>query len=685
MNRALDSLEDYPIESLQRTSARTIKLLKSLNITTLLDLLDHVPLRYEDYRTHLFIKELSSAPNEKKYTFSAKVKKFSMMTTMKRMTLQKVVFTDGDEITLTWFNQPYLRQVFKPEVSFSLSGMLRSDGQFMPEEYEESAPLNDLVHTGKIIPIYSQTRGLSSKTIRSKIFNVLRSYEDKINEILPEEIVQNNLLNDRKEAYLKIHFPHSHEDITFARRRLAFDELFSVQLASHFIREQWHTKIVRTSFNIKGHVKDLDQLIANQPFSLTKSQQRSLKEIYKDLEKPYPMNRILQGDVGSGKTIIAAGALYASYLNGNTSLLMAPTEILAKQHYKSLQNIFCKLDPKEQPKIILITSNTKSKEKAKNGQEIIVGTHALISKKNIYSNVGLVVIDEQHKFGVVQRAQLKEKGINPHLLAMTATPIPRTAALTLYGELDLSTLDEMPAGRIPIKTHVVPSQKRQDAYVWIGDKIKNEHIQAFIVCPLIEDSSAESLKNVKAASTEFERLTKDVFPNISLKLLHGRMKEKEKDEVMSGFAEGAFDILVTTPVVEVGIDIPKAAVIIIEAPERFGMAQLHQLRGRVGRSDIPSYCLLFPEKSSDRLNFFAQTQNGFKLAEFDLTHRGSGTVYGTAQHGYSELKIASLTDTELIHASQQAVKIFAEKFTIEKFPLLAKRLHRYKIDFIARD
>jgi ATP-dependent DNA helicase RecG len=428
-------------------------------------------------------------------------------------------------------------------------------------------------------------------------------------------------------------------------------------------------------------------LIEQLPFKLTKAQKRVINEIINDFKKPYPMNRFLYGDVGSGKTVVAAIASYVSYLNHYQTLLMAPTEILAQQHFQTISKLLHRFNDF---KISLLTATHKPKPEQLKQSHLVIGTHALIQKKVNFDKVGLVIIDEQHRFGVNQRAQLRQKGINPHLLTMTATPIPRSLFLTFYGELTLSYIDEMPKGRLPIKTYVVPKEKRDACYQWIKEKIDKEKIQVYLVCPLIEESDVETMISVKAAKKEFQYLKNKIFTSYKLGLLHGRMKAEEKDLVMRQFKDHKIDILVTTSVIEVGIDVPNANIIVIEGSERFGLAQLHQLRGRVGRSDKQSYCFLFTEKSDpailSRLNFFAKNLNGMRLAEYDLQHRGPGEVFGLRQHGFINLKIASLTNFHLIEKVKNAVNYFLHnQFDKINHSLLKERLLSYQTDFVSRD
>jgi ATP-dependent DNA helicase RecG len=451
-----------------------------------------------------------------------------------------------------------------------------------------------------------------------------------------------------------------------AKERLAFEELFFIQLTATHRKSLWKKERKGNIFHIASFAKDIQKLKESLPFTLTTAQEKAVADIFLDMQRSQPMNRLLEGDVGSGKTVVAALAMYMSYLNGYQSILMAPTEILAIQHHKTISKI---LEPFGL-EIAIRTGSKKSEIKEKQ-PHIIIGTHAVLSHKVHLDTVGLVVIDEQQRFGVEQRSILRKKGVHPHVLSMTATPIPRTVALTLYGDLDLSFLDEMPKGRQIIKTWVVPEKKRDAGYRWIEKQLMETKSQAFIICPFIEES--ENMTTIKAATKEYERLKKQVFPKRKLGLLHGRMKEKEKHAVLVDFKNKKYDILVATPVVEVGIDIPNATIIVIEAAERFGLAQLHQLRGRVGRGDKQSYCLLFTDNpqatTKERLKALETMHNGAKLAEVDYKLRGPGEMYGISQHGRVKLKIASFGDSELmITTKKEAENLYPH---LAKYPLLS--------------
>lgn len=684
-------LDKIPIESLPSTSIVTIRRFKSLGINTYWDLLNYFPNRFEDYS---MISRIGKLQEGEIVTITGEVKQAKNQYVRKRFTIQNVTVADeSGEIGLVWYNQPYLIKLFQEKKFLSVAGEVKHNSKqlyLQPKEYEfhtEKDP-QIRIHTGKLVPIYPTKRGLSSRTIREKIFYIVRDYLvnnfSPILEILPPEIIIFHDLIPEEKAYKNIHFPKDERFMKAARQRLSFDEFFIIQLSAQLIKKRWKEEKIGFLFKVKEFMPPIVQFIKQLPFTLTGDQKKVLDDIFYDLSKKHPMNRFLQGDVGSGKTVVAAVACYLAYQNGYQTLFMAPTEILAFQHYQTLRNLF-------KNSKVRVGLQTKSKKITKtSGYDIIVGTHALLNEKVKFNKIGLVVIDEQHRFGVRQRALLKAKGINPHLLTMTATPIPRTVALTLYGELDISTISEMPKGRVPIKTFLVPKKKRNDGYEWIKKLVGEEKTQVFIICPLIEESDHETMQSIKAATKEYEYLSKNVFGNLKLGLLHGKMKSKEKDLIMKQFKDKKVDILVATPVVEVGIDIPNATVMMIEAAERYGLAQLHQLRGRVGRANKQSYCLLFTEKEelqiNNRLSFFAKNSNGADIAQYDLQKRGPGELYGTRQHGFSALQIATLSDYALIEKTNKAAQSFLKKYKdLDAFGPLKKRVEKYQLDQIARD
>lgn len=676
--------------------------LAQLNLLTVRDLINHFPFRYDDFSETVQINE---AQLNQKVTLKGEIWSIKNIYTRSRKVLTQAVFNDGtNSINLTWFNSSYLTKSILVGDRLQVSGRLTKYGSklsiIMPV-WEKDTNLNESrrtnhehLHTGGLIPVYPETEGLSSKWLRTKLAQILPKVELFIEDPLPEEI-KNNML-PLKEAYKKIHFPQSEDDIKKSHERLEFDEIFWIQLKTLIVKNLWKDKKPVEKFRIDDLRFKIDGFKKSLPFSLTNSQQQVLNEIFADLEKGKPMNRLVQGEVGSGKTVVAAIASYVAYLNGYKTQYMAPTEILAFQHYETFKKLLEPMGLKigiytgSRKKVhgsSLVSSSKKTKpttrpffesNKLTNNQltsDVIIGTHALLSGKLDVSDVGLIIIDEQQRFGVQQRAYLRNKAKIPHFLTMTATPIPRTVALTLYGDLDLSIITELPKGRIPVKTHFVPTKKRKDAYGFIQKRIE-EGEQVYIITPLIEIS--ETLATVRAAKDEFENLQK-IFPKLKLGLLHGRLKSKEKEEVLNDFKDKKLDILVSTSVVEVGVDVPNATIMVIEGAERFGLAQLHQLRGRVGRGNTQSYCFLFSsnEDSStvSRLKNLERISDGLKLSEIDLKIRGSGEIFGLRQSGRFDLKLASFNDLELIEKTRTAAEgILENSPTLDKYPALKVKL-----------
>ncbi len=575
------------------------------------------------------------------------------------------------KIMVVWFNQPFLIKTLYPERLVSLSGKVgwfsRKLCLTSPDYEILDSEEGETFHTGRFVPIYAETAGLSSKWIRTKIRGAFA--EVSIEEYLPQDFLTRKNFIGFKEAIRKVHFPKDLKEVEEGRRRLAFNELLNLQLKSEFRKLNWSKNKVKNKLKVVA--PEINQFIDSLPFKLTESQDKAIAEIVNDLKKDLPMNRLLEGDVGSGKTVVAAVGAFVSFLNGYQSLIMAPTQILANQHYQTLKALFDKFNVR----ISLITSDIKKIELGRS--DVFVGTHSLIHSKVDFDKVAFVVIDEQHRFGVEQRQHLVKKTGTPHVLTMTATPIPRTVALTTYGDLDLSVLTESPKGRLKITTWVVLEMKRKGAYKWIEKEIKGKKSQAFIICPLIEDSLSETLADVKSVTTEFEKLKK-IFKDLKLGLLHGRLKPKEKEKILKNFKDGKIDILVSTPVVEVGIDIPNATIMVIEAAERFGLAQLHQLRGRVGRSEKQSYCLLFSNFHSGtayaRLKAMEKSHSGFELAELDLKLRGPGEIFGTAQSGFPELKVASWGDIELTKEAKDVASDIIKN--PKEYPLLKTKFEK---------
>jgi len=618
------------------------KRLEKIGIKTFKDLIYHIPARYLDFREKSPISRLSIGES---ITIKGKVDSIKNLYTRSGKKIQLAQVSDkSGSVDVIWFNQPFLIKTIKEGETYSFSGKVDWFGR-------KKAMISPLINTFGIVPIYPETYGISSKWLRGKIKTAYQLIGGEITEYLP----QTYGFLDLPSAIKEIHFPNDPDRAKKARERLAFDELLALQITNLKRKSAWQKN--HPVYNLEINRKEINQFIDNLPFKLTVSQNKVIDEIIEDLQKPYPMNRLLEGDVGSGKTVVAAAAAFIAFLNGCQSVIMAPTQILAQQHFDTLNNL---LQPFK-VRISLITSAITEKDLGR--CDIFVGTHSLIHQKINIDKVALVVIDEQHKFGVEQREHLVKKigkkNISPHVLTMTATPIPRTVALTFYGDLDLSTLNETPEGRQKITTWVVPKEKRDNAYKWIDKNIQKIGSQVFIVCPLIEESESETLKDIRSVTKEYQSLKK-IFKGRKLGLLHGKLKMEEKNKVVDDFRSRKLDILVATPVVEVGIDIPNATIMVIEAADRFGLAQLHQLRGRVGRSDIKSYCLLFyqneGEKSKARLTAMEKGISGFKLAELDLKLRGPGEIFGLRQSGIPELKIASWTDIDLIKKAKEAAE-----------------------------
>lgn len=657
MSSADDSVQNLPF-----VGPSYAKRLEKLEITSIKNLLEHVPHRYLDFS---LTSDINRVQVGETVTVKGQIISFKNQYTRSGRAMQ--ILTVGDKtgsLEAIWFNQPFLAGTMRVGQTISLGGKLDFFGRkvaMLSPEYEIEKQGIASIHTGRLIPIYPETAGISSKWLRRIIHSAFEKYSDDFEEFLPNEILKKYSIIEYKKAIKNIHYPESSSEAEIGKKRLAFNELLMLHLANIKRKKLWQKHELANKLTID--VKTIDKFVEDLPFKLTSSQEKTLNEILKDLAADTPMNRLLEGDVGSGKTVVAAIAAFASFSNGLQSVIMAPTQILATQHFNTLNRIF----DKYKIRISLVTSQKKDINIG--STDIFVGTHALIYDKLDFSKVGLIVIDEQHRFGVEQRTLLvkktKKKSIVPHVLTMTATPIPRTVALTLFGDLELSTLTELPKGRQEITTWIVPPAKRDSGYKWVYDKIKKEKTQAFVVCPLIEESDKETMAEVKAATAEFEKI-KTMFPKLEVGLLHGKMKVKEKDKVIEDFRKGIIEMLVATPVIEVGVDIPRATIMIIEAADRFGLAQLHQLRGRVGRGDKKSFCLLMSEsdkpKTQSRLEALTKSHSGFELAELDLTMRGPGEIFGTSQSGFPELKVANWSDIELI----KQTKDVAEKY----YPLL---------------
>ena len=654
-------LEDS-VESLPKVGPTYASRLENLGIFTIRDLLIHIPHRYLDFSLTSDIAGLQ--PGEVA-TVSGQVVSLKNQYTRSGRKLQIGQVADSTgKITVVWFNQPFLVRTIFPGDTISLAGKVDWFGRnkaLVSPEYEIVKEGKARLHTAGLVPVYPETYGVSSKWLRSRISDVIN--EVNLDEYLPDALIKKYNFPKFGEAVRSVHFPQNLSEVEPARRRLAFEELLRLQLASLKRKTQWKKNV--PSYRLSVDKSVVESFIKTLPFELTPSQNKAVEEILSDLSKDKPMNRLLEGDVGSGKTVVAAIAALVAFANGFQTVIMAPTQILASQHYNTLKTLF---DPLK-VRVSLVTSSIKKSDLGRT--DIFVGTHSLIHKKAKFEKVALVVVDEQHRFGVAQRAELVKKSKTrttvPHILTMTATPIPRTVALTIYGDLDLSVLTDMPSGRIKVTTWVVPPVKRDKAYSWILSLVTSHRLQVFIVCPLIEESEKETMQDVKAVTKEFGVLSK-IFKGLKLGLLHGRIPAKDKEKVIETFKKGKTDILVTTPVVEVGIDIPNAGVMVIEGAERFGLATLHQLRGRVGRGAKKSYCLLFTDSKSQnvmsRLSALTKYNSGFELAELDLKLRGPGEVFGLRQHGFPELKVATWQDSELIKTSRDVAEAHPELFSL---------------------
>lgn len=685
-----------PLGQLNRVGKTTSSRLKKLGLETAEDLLFHFPFRYDDFSKLVPISKLQI---DETATIKGRIDLIAnKRSPRKRIMITEAMITDDndDSIKAIWFSQPFIAKTLEQGDEVYLAGKLEETKyglQFTNPAYEKIK--QDTAHTARLIPIYPTTEGITQKQIRFLLKTIL-PLSQNIDDFLPEKIKQELNLFDLQTALNQIHFPENNLSIKKASERLKFDELFLLQIKYCLTKKELEkSKAKKIKFNKTETKKFVDSL----PFKLTDDQRKTGWEILQDLEKSKPMNRLLEGDVGSGKTIVACLAILNTFCVQLQTAYMAPTEILARQHFENICEFFKELSINialftrsekliSQDKECKKISKLKLIQKIKNhpavdGIDLVIGTHSLIQENIKFKDLALIIIDEQHRFGVKQRKKLQAKNKPvPHLLSMTATPIPRTLALTLYGDLDLSIIKEMPKGRKKITTKIVDPMNRDKAYQFIREKIDAGQ-QIFVVCPLIEESdlatSGTSKLEVKSVKQEFEKLDKSIFPEIPIAMLHGKLKSKEKEKIMKDFQNNKIKILVSTSVIEVGIDIPNATIMMIEGAERFGLAQLHQFRGRVGRGDQQSYCFLFTDspswKTKQRLAALEKCSSGFELAEKDLQLRGSGEIIGTRQSGMIELKIASLSDVDLIKIShEQAEKIIDEDPELKKYPDLRDRI-----------
>ena len=663
-----------PIQYVKGIGPKTAERFHRLDVETVGDLLCLYPRDYVDY-SHPYT--VATAPFEGSCVIRAEIYSKQGETRVKGgKKMVKVLAGDSTAmLELIWFNNPYTAEklVIGQEYLFFGKATGNLDKRVM------IAPImHPLTGAPPITPIYPQTEGINSAFIGRCVSMILNELEEEIPEPLPVEMLQRYRLLSKKTAVHAIHFPATLEQAMAARRRLIFEELLVLQLGLLLLRS-------RDKQSTAPVMKPIDPtpFFDSLPFRPTNAQQRACGEILQDLTKQTPMNRLLQGDVGSGKTLVAAAAIYAAFQNGFQSVLMAPTEILARQHASTLEKMLSPFGIQT----ALLTGGMRVAAKretlsaiAEGNAHLIVGTHAVLSDGVQFSNLGVAIVDEQHRFGVQQRQTLAKKGKTPHILVMSATPIPRTLALLMYGDLDISILDELPPGRTPIKTLAITSQKRGDMFGFLEKQIEKGR-QVYLVCPLIEESERTSAE-MKSVKTYLEDVVRPLLPNYRIGLMHGKLKPKEKDAVMQEFKEGLLDVLVSTTVIEVGVDVPNANVMVIENAERYGLSALHQLRGRVGRGGGESWCILVSDHTGEavrqRLRFLCSTTDGFEIARYDLENRGPGDFFGKRQHGLPALKLADLmTDTRALKAAQKdALEIFSNDPRLDNYPVLANEVQQ---------
>ena len=689
---------DAPITVVKGISSSLATRFNKLGVKTVRDLLYFFPNRHLDYSQTKSISQLVEGQEE---TIVANVWQAGVVMLGGRRGTEAIVGDETGNVRVVWFNQPYLAKQLPTNTRVVLSGRVGLfNGRHVFESPEwELAEDKDLIHTGRLVPLYHLTQGLRPRQVRKLMKAVVDQWAWQVEDFLMPEVKSRCNLLDLPRAISQAHYPEDEAVKAQARIRLAFDELFLLQIGVLSKKRDWQEGQPGSPFRDQPAVRDA--FLKSLPFELTLAQQKVLGELMADLGQPRPMSRLLQGEVGSGKTVVAVTALLMAAANGCQGAFMAPTEILAEQHFTSICQLLSGVGQEAEKEaylrsysglssrpltVALLIGDVKQARKQELQQkimdgdiDIVIGTHALIQKGVEFHKLGLAVIDEQHRFGVAQRSALRQKGFNPHVLVMTATPIPRTLALTLYGDLDLSVIDKLPPGRQAVKTKWLKPWQRDSAHAFIRRQV-SERRQAFIICPLVEESEAIQ---AKAAIAEFEQLSREVFPDLRLGLLHGRMSAEEKDKVMRRFRGGEVDILVSTPVVEVGIDVPNATVMLVESADRFGLSQLHQFRGRVGRGQEQSYCMLLAENPSDvgvaRLDVIEKVQDGFVLAEKDMEMRGPGEFFGTRQSGLPDLRMAKLSDVALLElARSEAIRLF------DKDPALKKPEHRLLAKEMAR-
>ncbi len=643
--------KDNHITTLPFIGDKQAEKLERLNILTIYDLLTHFPVKYSDNRKITLIKDIGI---EDSAVIKAEITNIKTIYTRFRKSIIKTTVKDtSGEYELTWFNQPYLSKVFrKGDIYTYVLKKSAKTGKIYCKSYEKILEFDSQGEGGKIQPQYPQTKGITSKWLKARLKYILQNI-DFLD--LPENALENQHLLHLEQSFNEIHFPSNDDLLQKSIKRLQFEELLALQIG---IYKRQQEVISLGGISINTNLEDLTEIISNLPYTLTDDQLSTLKEIIEDIKNDKPMNRLLNGDVGSGKTIIAILAIYLVHQAGYSSIVLAPTTILAKQHYQTFKNFFDTFNFN----VDLITSS-ESIENSDDANRIIIGTHALLHRKNLPENTALVIVDEQHRFGVKQREQIRNnitKNHQPHYLMMTATPIPRTLTNILYTDMSVSFLRNMPINRKPVKTFVLENSKKHDCYDWIREKISNENKQAYLVFPLIEESeNSKKLSVVKA----YDDFCKNNFKGIKAGLLHGKMSDDEKNQIMTDFKDNKISILFSTTVIEVGIDVPNATIILIESAEFFGLAQLHQLRGRVGRGDEQSYCYVIPSKENEneeeilkRLKYFAKNNSGFDISQFDLESRGPGEVFGYKQSGIPNLKIANILDSQMVIKTKKFVE-----------------------------
>ena len=686
-----DPLNETDVCFVKGVGPKVGELYKKLGIRTINDLIEYYPKKYIDYEGRTKIKDLIEGTN---VTVMGIISNVSIFQSKNKLTIHNIIISDGTgRIKISFFYKLQNRKMLEFYKSkYPLNSAIIAIGTVKKDNFTHqltldkpeiqvlTAELDDEedkeLYEGKIIPVYPLCENLNAKTLIKSIKNAIEKFEEFLEDKLPDEIIKKRNLMNYKDAIKKIHFPKNNEELTRARFRLVYEELFLMQLNLALIREETK-KLNSAKLEIKKGVL-VYKFVISINFELTNYQKEAFGEILKDIKSPHPMQRLLQGDVGSGKTVVACMVLLAAIENHCQGAIMAPTEILATQHYKNFTKWLLPMGISVGLFLGKNTAKVRNEmlSNLKNGQmNIAIGTHALIQNEVEFNNLGVVVIDEQHRFGVNQRMRLFSKGKSPQMLTMTATPIPRTLALTVHGDLDVTTIDELPKGRLPVITTLTSSIGRNNAYEKIKEEIKKGH-QAYIVYPLIDESETISAKN---ATKEAERLSQTVFKDYKIGLLHGKLKAEEKDKVMADFKNKVYDILVCTTVVEVGVDVPNATVIIIENAERFGLSQIHQLRGRVGRSDIQSYCILITGKASkttrEKLSVLEQTNNGFIVAQKDLEIRGPGEFLGTRQSGINEFSLFDFTkDIKILELARQDAFDFIKHNDIKDFPKLKNLL-----------